>query len=318
MPTPGHESPVTYQHPGEQMTHVELTALSTNARSLTPLALLTALLLPSCVTASAAGPADDEPLYEELFRAERERMTDEPPPSRYDRVTLRGNSGAGTPQNRDQTPYEYTDDYEPWAAMPDPTGADSQSVGRCNSGRLANGRVLPREGPGFLRKNDKAAFGTDETVALITWACAQMERLFPGTVPMVVGDLSAETGGRLRPHKSHQSGRDVDFGFYLVGNQKLTYFRDATPKNLDVEKTWTFIELLIITGQVEYIFIDRSLHAILYDEAVLRQWDPVELQSIFEAPLGAASKRGIIRHAKGHKHHMHVRFYCAEGDQECE
>ena len=37
---------------------------------------------------------------------------------------------------------------------------------------------------------------------------------FPDAYPLRVNQLSAREGGWLRPHKSHQNGRDVDLGFY--------------------------------------------------------------------------------------------------------
>jgi len=151
----------------------------------------------------------------------------------------------------------------------------------------------------------------------VLWAASRMADMYPGTVPLIVGDLSAEKGGRLRPHSSHQSGRDVDLGYYFAGNEAMDRFADATGENLDAEKTWTLIDLLLSTHRVEYIFIDRSLHETLYKEAVRRGWGEDELEQIFEAPVGESVRSGVIRHQKGHRHHLHVRFACDESDKEC-
>lgn len=291
--------------------------------------LLAFASISACVPTAAGSPgANDEPLYEELFLAERGRLDEVPVGSRYDRVQLRGGAASiPRPGQRGDVRLpglplgDYGDLGDPsltWRQfLESGEGCCSESIGRPNSGKLRDGREFPPRGPGFVRKNDKAAFGTDEAVAIVAWACAQITRLYPGTSAMVVGDFSKEGGGRLRPHKSHQSGRDVDLGFFLQGNQKLAYFKDATPENLDIEKTWSFVELLIATGQVEYLFIDRSLHQPLYSEAVRRGWDEEDLARLFEAPLGGQDGRGLIRHVRGHKHHMHVRFVCADGDEEC-
>ena len=37
---------------------------------------------------------------------------------------------------------------------------------------------------------------------------------FPRRPPISIGDISFETGGRMKRHATHQAGRDVDFGFY--------------------------------------------------------------------------------------------------------
>jgi len=197
-------------------------------------------------------------------------------------------------------------------------GNGSESVGKASKGRLSSGRLMQEKGRGYFRKNDKAAYGTDESVAMVLWACSRVADLYPGTVPAVIGDISAEKGGRLRPHSSHQSGRDVDIGYFFKDNREFKHFEDASRDTLDVDKTWTLIDLLLSTHQVEYLFIDRSLHEVLYNEAVARGWTADELGKLFEAPLGTGRRTGVIRHTKGHRHHLHVRFACPKGDERCE
>jgi murein endopeptidase len=197
------------------------------------------------------------------------------------------------------------------------TESRSESVGKPNDGYLRHGREMPREGTGFYRKNDRAPFGTDEAIAIVLWACSEMVRLYPGTVPAVIGNLSKEGGGRLKPHKSHRAGRDVDIGYYFNENQFVRGFTDATPDTMDAEKVWTLVELFLSTYQVEYIFIDQTLQEPLFEEALRRGWTESELEEIFEAPLGARPKHGLIRHSRGHKHHLHVRFKCDKSDGRC-
>lgn len=205
---------------------------------------------------------------------------------------------------------------EDWAAFL--AHVPSHSAGKPSKGSLEGGRELPKEAPGLVRKSDKAPFGTDEAVAILLWAGARMLELYPGTVPLVIGDLSKEGGGKVKPHRSHQSGRDVDIGFYYKRNRKVSHFADLADAEVDWEKTWTYIDLLLSTNQVVYIFLDRSLHKALYDQAAERGWKEAELKQLFEAPLGNQKRGGLIRHQKGHKNHMHVRFACAPDDQGCE
>lgn len=274
--------------------------------------LLSLACLP--VLAGCPRPAEaDLPLFEEVFRAQK---PDPPAPAGAENWTL---DRVISDDILDEDAVEMPPPPNPavaWRSLM--LGSRSQSVGKSSNGRLKRGRQMPKRGDGFLRKNDKAAWGTDETVALLSWAAMEMTRRFPGTVPMVIGDLSDEDGGRLRPHLSHQSGRDADIGYYFVGNKKLGHFKTATRENLDVEKNWTLIELLIATGQVKYFFIDRRFHKILYKQALEMGWTETEARALFEAPIGKAKKSGVIRHIPGHKHHLHVRFRCPEDDERCE
>ena len=279
----------------------------------TDIRLLLALLCRPAALTGCPRPAEAVlPLYEEVFLAQK---PDPPSPTRGGNWTLDRVLSDDVDDEVAPAPPPLSNPAEDWKALL--RGSRSQSVGKASKGRLKQGLQMPRRGDGFVRKNDKAAWGTEETVALLTWAAAEMTRRYPGTVPVVMGDLSSEEGGRLRPHLSHQSGRDADVGYYFLGNPKLSHFRTATREDLDVEKTWTFLELLISTGQVQYLFVDHRFHKLLFKQAVAMGWTDEEARSLFEAPIGKAKRSGIIRHIPGHKHHVHVRFRCPEGDEDC-
>jgi hypothetical protein len=273
---------------------------------------ITLLLCPSSSCAHQEGVREDAPLYEELLLPQIDRDKPKPKPDfPFDELMLEDDVPEG-----EEAPAELDRPTDPdWHSYTN--GEDSESVGKPNKGRLLGGRLMPADGRGWIRKNDKAPFGTDETVAMLVWVCRRMVSMYPGTVPLVIGDLSRQRGKKLRPHSSHQSGRDVDIGYYFVDNEVLRRFKNATRKTMDVEKTWTLIDLLLSTGQIEYLFIDRKLQPPLYEEAGRRGWSEEELRELFEAPLGKGYRRGIIRHQKGHRHHIHVRFHCDSGDARC-
>lgn len=270
------------------------------------------LLCPSVSCAHQPLPQEEVPLYEDLLLAQIDKDKPKPKPEfLFDDLLLEDD----VPDSDDERTEIRRPADSDWRTFM--TGQESESVGKPNKGRVLGARLLPADGRGWIRKNDKAAYGTDETVAIITWVAQRLVAMYPGTVPMVVGDLSRERGGRLRPHSSHQSGRDVDIGYYFTDNEVLRNFKNATRDTLDVEKNWTLIDLMLSTGQVEYLFIDRKLQPPLYEEALRRGWAEEELKELFEAPLGNGYRRGIIRHQKGHRHHIHVRFRCAPEDSRC-
>lgn len=144
------------------------------------------------------------------------------------------------------------------ASVPDPdaidlTGCDLTdrlciSSGSASRGRLVNGVPFPAI-PGIaLRSSD--SYGTPETIAGLRYAVAKVRQLFPeGTPDLVLGDISRLGGGHLNPHVSHQSGRDVDVGYYhTMGTRD---FAMATSSNLDVARTWAFVEALLEDHKVE-------------------------------------------------------------------
>lgn len=270
------------------------------------------LLSPSVSCAHQEGAQEDAPLYEELLLPQIDKDKPKPKPDfPFDELILEDDVPEG-----EEAPSELDRPTDPdWRSYMN--GEDSESVGKPNNGRLLGGRLMPADGRGWIRKNDKGPYGTDETVAMLIWVCRRMVSMYPGTVPLVIGDLSRQRGKKLRPHASHQSGRDVDIGYYFVDNEVLRRFKNASRKTMDVEKTWTLIDLLLSTGQIEYLFIDRKLQPPLYEEAGRRGWSEEELKELFEAPLGKGYRRGIIRHQKGHRHHIHVRFHCDSGDARC-
>ncbi len=181
------------------------------------------------------------------------------------------------------------------------------SMGEPFNGRLINGdRLMP--GDGYYIKPYSYTYATPETIAAVKEAVARVKELFPDTVDVVIGDLSKPKGGPYYPHESHQSGRDVDIGYYQVGNRPQTGLVITTPWSLDVEKTWALIESLLAGDKVEYIFMDYSLQRVLYFHAARKGLSRRELARIFQYPRGRSAKVGIIRYSRGHAHHMHVRF----------
>ncbi len=58
-------------------------------------------------------------------------------------------------------------------------------------------------------------FGTRRLVGLLERTATAVEAQAPGA-RMNVGELSARSGGNIMGHRSHENGRDVDLGFYMV------------------------------------------------------------------------------------------------------
>jgi penicillin-insensitive murein endopeptidase len=179
----------------------------------------------------------------------------------------------------------------------------SMSIGSPSRGALVNGIQFPTSSIWRLA-DPEHAWGTAESVEFVRHAIERVNEQFPNSPLLYVGDFSARHGGRLKPHKSHQSGRDVDIGYYY--HDLSVWYRRADANNLDRARTWALIETLITETRVQYIFVDRHLQPLLRDYALARGEDPEWLRHVFDDTPGR--KDSIVRHRWGHATHFHVRF----------
>lgn len=177
----------------------------------------------------------------------------------------------------------------------------SMSVGFTDAGRLINGVQFP-EGEGWTVVNPKNAWATQETVDYVVAAIRKVREQYPDAPPLRVNQISAKEGGYLRPHKSHQSGRDVDLAFYYP-TADVIRVRERE-KVIDVRLTWALVKALVTTGDVQFILVDRRIQKVLYDYALRSGEDKKWLDSLFRN--GANS---ILKHARRHRDHFHVRYY---------
>lgn len=196
----------------------------------------------------------------------------------------------------------------------------SYSIGTASRGYLVQGRKLPetdwlKPRPTSLRR--KATWGTDEMIGALDRAAKSVAERWPGSV-LYAGDLSAEGGGDIRGHASHNSGRDVDLCFYyrdpagrIADEERMWPIRsDGTgaggERRFDVPRNWALVEALLRDPhvQVQWLFVASHLQDLLLahaeaigaDEEVVRR-----AKKVLKQP-GDSSR---------HAEHFHVRFYCA-------
>lgn len=197
-----------------------------------------------------------------------------------------------------------------------PPGPVPTSVGSPTRGELEDGRTFPNvPGVALMKRH---VFATAETVALLLDAVAQVREAFPRTSPLALGHASRKGGGRLRPHASHQSGRDVDAAYYVKKPEDPPRWQVTNSRNLDAKRTWALFEALLSTGRVEYLFVDYGIQRALFKHALAAGTPKSRLETIFQYPNGRTWRRGLIRHESGHRDHFHVRFHCPMGDTACE
>ncbi len=198
---------------------------------------------------------------------------------------------------------------ELWSASPAQLG--SISVGFTDAGRLVNPVRFP-EGPGWVVVDPPRAWATQETSDALFAALSAVTALEPAACsasPIRVNHLSRQEGGWLRPHRSHQSGRDVDLSFYYgVGGS--AHGAAARRDNFDLRRNWALIRALATLTDTEFVLVDRRVSNRIYDYALAQGEDPAWLKSLFRT--GAAA---FVRHAPRHRDHFHVRFYNARAQE---
>jgi penicillin-insensitive murein endopeptidase len=203
----------------------------------------------------------------------------------------------------------------------------SVSIGKASHGYLVDGARLPDRGEGFTTREVWRArdnrYGTDELIDLVVGVARRMRQQLPG-VQLVIADLSGRGGGeRYAFHRSHQSGRDADFLYYLRDASGQPFepdamhvfdpagrARDGSGLTVDVARTWLLVKELITAPEapVQWIFLYEPLTRRLLDHAA-RTGEP-------EA-LIARARRTLKQPGDSARHddHMHVRVYCSPADR---
>jgi murein endopeptidase len=180
----------------------------------------------------------------------------------------------------------------------------SISIGFADRGRVVNAVQMP-QGAAWIVERPTLSFGTRETIDSLAQVFRSVHRRFPDSAPARLSHVGAEEGGYLRPHRSHQSGRDADIGLFYRGDRIPP--RGAPRERLmDPARNWALLKALITETDVQLILVDRRIQAVLRAYALAIGEDARWLGQIFGR---------IVRHARSHRDHFHVRFYAPRSQE---
>lgn len=199
--------------------------------------------------------------------------------------------------------------------------ARAASVGSPNEGRLEGGKKL--EPTKSLRLVGGHRWGVPSLVGMLERSAAKVAKRFPGST-LNVGDLSRKGGGDVDGHRSHESGRDADVGFYLRKGGKpwadprfSAIDADGTvvgrpAVRFDDARNWALIEAWLTDREanVLQIFVAQHLKLRLLAEA-RRSGAPAALQNRAAFVLIQPSR------ALPHDNHFHVRVACPRSSDDC-
>lgn len=196
------------------------------------------------------------------------------------------------------------------------------SVGVPHNGVLTSSAELPVQGEGYrrFRPHSPVYHGLPRLVRAIERAAKRVETELPGGAPLVVGDLSAKTGGKIPRHNSHRTGRDADFlfyvkspsgvpmrnpGFFPLGADGLVRFPDGRYAMIDLPRQWLFFRTLLTDEEVDvqFLFMSRDLEARIIDYALAKETD---LAVVWHAETVMLQPGDSLPHAD----HVHLRIAC--------
>jgi penicillin-insensitive murein endopeptidase len=195
---------------------------------------------------------------------------------------------------------------------------DGQLVRGMSLGESKFVRHLPENAP------TGRFYGTWQLVQLLARGSRRVAARFPGA-RLTIGELSSKAGGDIDGHRSHESGRDADVGFYMrrsdgslyTGNEKFVEF-DANGRGLapngglrfDAPRNWELISKLVSDddARVQFIFVARGLRQLLLQTAAKRKASA----EIIERAAAVMVEPG---HGNPHRSHFHVRIYCPPTDR---
>lgn len=199
-----------------------------------------------------------------------------------------------------------------------PYAVMSLTVGHPNAGRqLRAKRLRPSKYLRIKAGSEAQSYGHPALVLMLGRSARELWRASPGSV-MLVGDLSAKHGGPLTGHRSHQSGRDADVGFYALDPKgkpftptALVAFgpdgkaRDGSGLVFDDRRNWLLVDSWARDERagLSHVFLARHLKQRLLAHALAHG-------ASAERVTQAAALLKQPEDSSPHDDHFHVRVSC--------
>jgi murein endopeptidase len=190
----------------------------------------------------------------------------------------------------------------------EPASLGTVSVGLAEAGRVINAVQVPKSAPSWQVVDPANAWGTQETVDAIEHVAEEVHAAFPDAV-LRVNHVGRQSGGWLRPHQSHQAGRDVDLGFYYQPGVDVGAPRRTREQIIDPARNWALLRSLVINADVQFVLVDKRIQRVLYDYARAIGEDKAWLDKLLLGP------DTLVKHARRHRDHFHVRFYAPRSQE---
>ena len=199
--------------------------------------------------------------------------------------------------------------------------ADSVCFGKVSNGRLEGGVKLPTEGSNFTAYSSIAAtagrtYVHSRVAMIVEESYAALAKALPSTV-YVYGETGWRSGGRFRPHRTHQNGLSVDFFVPVrdAGGRSVPIPTSPTTRfGYDLEFN---AEARLDELTIDFVALAEQLHqlnlAAKRNQAsiALVIFDPAYLDRLFATPRGQEIRSLPFMKGKPwvrHDEHFHVDF----------
>lgn len=170
-------------------------------------------------------------------------------------------------------------------------------------------------GYAFIHAGRQTNWGTKPLVDGLRNIAAYMRGTGKAETDLAVGDISSANGGQLGGHASHQTGRDVDIGFYMTdaasgkaaetlnfvrftgGRDGLTGNNNGRPVRFDAERNWMLVQAILANPDPAF----KPTHIFIADH----------LKRAVLAAGANSPDRGraaaLMTYWPGHDNHLHLR-----------
>jgi penicillin-insensitive murein DD-endopeptidase len=200
----------------------------------------------------------------------------------------------------------------------------SLSVGAPNAGWQLRGKKLKKTPHLRIKAGSESnVYGHPALVLMLRRSAKEIARVAPGS-SMLVGDLSSKPGGPLAGHRSHQSGRDADVGFFAIDRsgkrvnpERFVHFGkdgkalDGSGVLFDDWRNWLLVQSWVRDQRagLSHIFVSAGLRLRLLRFAQSRpafRAQVPEVAALLKQPEDSSP----------HDDHFHVRIACPARQQE--
>lgn len=199
-----------------------------------------------------------------------------------------------------------------------PLSKRSLTVGAPNDGyqRRAK-RLRPTEHLKIKRGSHRRSYGHPALVLMLRRSARDIAKALPHSV-MLVGDLSKKRGGPISGHRSHQSGRDADIGFYLrnssgkqvVLNRFVSIDADGNVLGrrglfFDEKRNWLLVRSWLKDKRagISHVFVATHVRNLILKYARSNQ----AAKKHYQAALALLKQPS---NAANHDDHYHLRIAC--------
>lgn len=200
----------------------------------------------------------------------------------------------------------------------------SLSVGHPNDGWQVRAKRLRNTPQLHVRdSSQRKNYGHPALVLMLRRSATDLAKALPGSV-MLVGDLSYKHGGPIAGHRSHQSGRDADIGFYVQNSKEravestrfIAFDSEGKARGggkyvFDDRRNWLLVQSWARDERagLSHIFVSNGLRqrllAYANRSAEYRRYIPAARALLKQPEVGEA-----------HDDHFHVRIACPKRQSE--